>query len=180
LKVRYVVLHLGAFREGGLLRLLGEMDEHRADLIPARDFGRDLVFEVVAGDGEAPPRALATTLRLPAPGPEVTLDLPAGVTLEGLRLHYGPAPRVPVERLEIWRESAGGRSEILWSSPLDWPALTELVSGLLETPRDGTQTIRVEPSHPALTGRLQLRLYGIDGERPELTGIEVLGSLSTP
>ncbi|HJS73025.1 MAG TPA: hypothetical protein VJ921_01975, partial [Vicinamibacteria bacterium] len=159
LKVRYVVLHLGAFREGGLLRLLGEMNNHRADLIPARDFGRDLVFEVVPGVTDAAPKALTPVTRLPAPGPEMALDLPAGAVLGGLRLHYGPTPRVPVARVEIFRESESG-SETLWSTPSDWPAVTELVSGLLETPRDGTQTIVVEPSNPSLTGRLQLRLYG--------------------
>jgi hypothetical protein len=179
LKVRYVVLHLGAFREGGLLRLFGEMDKHRADLIPARDFGRDLVFEVVPGEADVPRRAMATTFRLPASGPDIALDLPAGVTLEGLRLHYGPAPRVPAERLEIWRESESG-PEILWSSPTDWPAVTELVSGLLETPLDGTQTIVVGEPSPNLSGRLRLRLHGLDGEPPELTEVEVLTALANP
>ncbi len=100
LNVRYVVLHLGAFREGPLLRLLGEMDKHRADLIPVRDFGRDLVFEVVQRVGEIPARGMTAVIRLPAAGSEITIDLPGGVVLGGLRLHHGPAPRVPVERLE--------------------------------------------------------------------------------
>ncbi len=179
LKVRYVVLHLGAFREGPLLRLLGEMDKHRADLIPVRDFGRDLVFEVVPRVSEIPARGMTAAIRLPAAGSEITIDLPGGVVLGGLRLHHGPAPRVPVERLEIRRESTSG-PETLWSSPNDWPAVTELVSGLLETPRDGTQTIAVAPANPNLTGRLLLRIYGLDSQPPELTEIEVLSAAENP
>jgi hypothetical protein len=175
LNVRYVVLHLGAFREGGLLRLLGEMDRHRHDLIPARDFGRDLVFEVVPGVTEALTRELPTVVRLPATGPDVAIDLPAGTALGGLRLHYGPSPQVPVAHVEIFRESESG-PETLWATPSDWPAVTELVSGLLETPLDGTQTIVVDPPIPSLTGPLQLRLEGLDGETPQLTELEVLAA----
>jgi hypothetical protein len=193
LKVRYVVLHLGAFREGALLRLLGGMDQHRSDLVPVRDFGRDLVFEVV------PERNPAATPRVPQltrmdisgstpalfdldvnaavsfPGREatVTLDAPAGAALAGLRLHYGAAPRVPVERVEILKETETG-FEVVWTTEPNWPALTELVSGLLETPRDGTQTIFLDAAAP-LSGRLRLRLFGADSEPPELTEIDVLG-----
>jgi hypothetical protein len=193
LKVRYVVLHLGAFREGALLRLLGGMDQHRSDLVPVRDFGRDLVFEVV------PERNPAATPRVPQltrmdisgstpalfdldvnaavsfPGREatVTLDAPAGAALAGLRLHYGAAPRVPVERVEILKETETGL-EVVWTTEPNWPALTELVSGLLETPRDGTQTIFLDAAAP-LSGRLRLRLFGADSEPPELTEIDVLG-----
>ena len=116
-------------------------------------------------------------LRLPASSPETAIDLPKGAVLGGLRLHYGPAPRVPAARVEILRESESGL-DTLWSTPPDWPAVTELVSGLLETPRDGTQTLFVDPSNPSLTGRLRLRLHGLDGEAPEITGIDVLGGAS--
>ena len=190
LKVRYVVLHLGAFREGALLRLLGGMDKHRSDLVPVRDFGRDLVFEVVPGGAPlGTPQAGArvnvsgsiaalfdrdvnAAVSLPGPDATVTLDVPVGATLAGLRLHYGAAPRVPVERVEILRETETG-VETVWATEPDWPALTELVSGLLETPHDGTQTIYLDAG-PRLSGRLQLRLYGLDSEAPELTEIEVL------
>jgi hypothetical protein len=80
---------------------------------------------------------------------------------------------VPVERIEILRETETG-VETVWATESDWPALTELVSGLLETPRDGTQTIYLDSAGPPLAGRLQLRLYGLDSEPPELTEIEVL------
>jgi hypothetical protein len=177
LKVRYVVLHLGAFREGALLRLLGGMEKHRADLVPVRDFGRDLVFEVVPGSAEVDPEMNAV-LRVPAPGPVIEIDVPESVSVGGLRFHHGAAPRVPIERVEILKEGGSG-FEILWSSPPEWPALTELVSGLLATPRDGTQTLLLSSGNPSLSGRLQLRLYGLDSETPELTEIEVLSARPT-
>jgi hypothetical protein len=186
LKVRYVVLHLGAFREGALLRLLGGMEKHRADLVPVRDFGRDLVFEVAPGAPDlidlAGLAGLAghprpTVVRISNPESVVAFDVPEGVAIGGLRLHYGAAPRVPVERIEIAGEKDGAY-ETLWSSPPDWPAMTELVSGLLATPRDGTQTLYVDSGAPPLSGRLQLRLYGLDSETPELTEIEVLAAAS--
>ncbi|HEY7817641.1 MAG TPA: hypothetical protein VIG29_05450, partial [Vicinamibacteria bacterium] len=46
LNVRYVLIHMGAFREGQLLPLLAGLDRHRADVVPAWDFGKDLVYEV--------------------------------------------------------------------------------------------------------------------------------------
>ncbi len=178
LKVRYVILHLGAFRDGALFRLLGEMDRHRADLIPVRDFGRDLVFEVVPGIAEPARRGWTSAVRLQRPDAEVALDLPAGVAIGGLRFHYGPAPKVPVERVEILAESDDGLYAV-WTSPPDWPAVTELVSGLIETPRDGTQTMEMDSMGSTLTGRIHLRLHGIDSEPPELTELEVLGAVSS-
>ena len=62
-------------------------------------------------------------------------------------------------------------------TPADWPAVTELVSGLLETPLDGTQLAKVNPVD---TRRFRLKLRGIDGARPDITEIEVLGSLIDP
>ena len=193
LKVRYVVLHLGAFREGALLRLLGGMDQHRSDLVPVRDFGRDLVFEVVPErNPSSRPGAMALTrvnvsgsvpalfdldvngtVSLPGQDAAVSLDVPEGATLAGLRLHYGAMPRVPVERVEILRETDNG-VETVWSTEPDWPALTELVSGLLETPRDGAQTLYLNSGEAPLSGKLLLRLYGVDSETPELTEIEAL------
>jgi hypothetical protein len=172
------------------------MEKHRSDLVPVRDFGRDLVFEVVPPTNpSATPRAparvnvsgsvpalfdhdVSAAVSLSGPDSTVALEVPAGATLAGLRLHYGAAPRVPVERIEILRETETG-VEIVWASEPDWPALTELVSGLLETPRDGTQTIYRDSTDPPLTGPLQLRLYGLDAEAPELTEIEVLAAVSS-
>jgi hypothetical protein len=174
LQVRYVVLHLGAFREGQLLHILSRMEKHRSVLVPVRDFGRDLVFEVIPDPAGPAGADLTSALRISDPSSVVALELPQGFSMGGLRLHYGPAPRVPVVRIEILREGEAG-AETLWTTPPDWPALTELVLGLLETPRDGTQTIYLDPRSPPLSGRLQLRLYGLDSEPPELMEIEILG-----
>ncbi len=198
LKVRYVVLHLGAFREGALLRLLGGMEKHRSDLVPVRDFGRDLVFEVVPEQNPeaAPPppilarvnasgsvpglfdRDTSTAVSLPGQDSTVVLELPAGARLAGLKLHYGAAPSVPVDRVEILRELDTGL-EIVWTTKPNWPALTELISGLLENPRDGTQTIYLDPESALASGRLELRLYGLDSEPPALTEIELLAVTSS-
>jgi hypothetical protein len=192
LDVRYVVLHLGAFREGQLLRLLGGMDRHRADLVPARDFGRDLVFEVVPEKnrgakplpGLAPVNASGSILglfdrdvkasvTLPETSSPIAIEIPEGTELAALELHYGAAPRVPVERVEILRETETG-AETIWATEPGWPALTELVSGLLSSPRDGTQTIYFDSGGPPISGRILLRLDGLDSEPPELTEIELL------
>ncbi len=198
LKVRYVVLHLGAFREGALLRLLGGVETHRSDLVPVRDFGRDLVFEVVPERNPSGTRQSSELTRvsvsgsvprlfdldvnavvsLPGPDSTVALNVPDGTKLAGVRLHYGAAPRVPVERVEILRETETG-VESVWATESDWPALTELISGLLETPRDGTQTIYPDSGGPPLSGRLRIRLHGLDSEPPELTEIEVLTAVSS-
>jgi hypothetical protein len=154
LKVRYVVLHLGAFREGQLLRILGGMDEHRSDLVPVRDFGRDLVFEVVSAPAELGDRKMTAAVRVADPDSLVEVDVPPGITIGGLRFHHGAAPRVPVERIEIQRVTDQG-TETLWTSPPNWPAVTELVSGLIETPRDGTQTIYLEDPAAALAGEFR-------------------------
>jgi hypothetical protein len=80
---------------------------------------------------------------------------------------------VPVERVEIRNE----KGELVFSTRPGWPALTELVSGLLETPRDGTQWVQVASP---VEGRIEVRLHGADGDRAELTEIEVLGRLPGP
>jgi hypothetical protein len=168
------------------------MDRHRADLVPARDFGRDLVFEVVPEKnrgakplpGLAPVNASGSILglfdrdvkasvTLPETSSPIAIEIPEGTELAALELHYGAAPRVPVERVEILRETETG-AETIWATEPGWPALTELVSGLLSSPRDGTQTIYFDSGGPPISGRILLRLDGLDSEPPELTEIELL------
>jgi hypothetical protein len=192
LRVRYVIVHLAAFREGALLRTLKGIEEHRGALVPVRDFGRDLLFEV-APESEVPSvgpplfplRAPASDPRLSdsnltevvrAEGAEhaVELDLNAGADARALRLHYGPVPRVPAERVELRFEQEGGA--VTRSTPPSWPALTELVEGILANPRDGTQTFTFPPVPIAKATRVRITIHGIDGEPPELTEIEVLGA----
>lgn len=202
LGVRYVVLHLGAFREGALLRALQGLQQQRSALVPARDFGRDLVFEVTPGAVLAPalspgliPLTIATsgkeggftdadareaTPREPERATiEVRVEVSGPAILEALRLHYGAVPRVPAESISVSvqrAEDTGSGYSLYASTPPDWPAVTELVAGLLATPRDGTQTLVLPPLRVESTTRLAVRIRGLDGETPVLTEIEVLGS----
>lgn len=186
LDVKYVVLHLSAFRKPTLLRLLRTLPDHRDALLPVRDFGKELVFEVVSARGTAEVQTTRDwqTLVITEPHgrPEegrltVDMELPRGSRLRAIRLHYGSAPRVPVERVEILGESGGNdEPESRFATPPDWPAVSDLVLGLLRTPQDGTQTVVVED---VSEHRLRLRLHGLDGEQPELTNIELLGSFSS-
>ena len=191
LEVRYVVLHLGAFRKPALLRVLNDLESYRQSLLPVRDFGRDLVFEVLPARKEPPrenlppplsvsatepqlfDRDLATTWSSPDREAEFLAAFAGPVRLEAMKLSYGPVPRVPVDRVEIWEETSNG--ELLWSTRDSWPAVTELVSGLLDQPRNGYQLIRL-PSVAA--ERVRIRIRGLD-EPPELTEIEILGHPAT-
>jgi hypothetical protein len=192
LKVRYVLIHMGAFREGQLLPLLAGLDRHRADLVPAWDFGKDVVYEVVPErsslarrpdeafvplivQGSVPAALFDGDTRSPvslpvSSGPSFTI--PAGEKLAAIELHYGRVPRVPVERIEILNETG----QTAWTTPSVWPALTELVSGLLANPRDGIQTVAVEGSIQLGQGKLELRFQGVGGEPAELTELRLLAS----
>jgi hypothetical protein len=195
LQVRYVIIHMGAFREGQLLPLLAGLDRHRADIVPVWDFGKDVVYEVVPerssleGRLESPLVPMRVAAGLPAAffdgdtrsplavsaGSSVSFTIPEGAALAGIELHYGRVPRVPVERIEILKETDRGM-ETVWTTPSAWPALTELVSGLLERPQDGIQTLSVDGSLAALEGKLELRLHGVDREPAELTEVRLLAA----
>jgi hypothetical protein len=194
LGVRYVILHLGAFREGALLRTLTGLEEHRSALVPVRDFGRDLVFEVAPV--ASVPAAGPPLLPLPVSGSDARLfdsdlnqvvraegaehalafELEGGAELSALRLHYGPMPTVPAERVELRVEQDGG--VVTWSTPPSWPAVTDLVESLLANPRDGSQTVSFPPMSLAPGARVHVRIRGIDGEPLELTEVEALGAAS--
>jgi hypothetical protein len=194
LRVRYVIVHLAAFREGALLRTLKGIEEHRSALVPVRDFGRDLVFEVApeasapsVGPPLLPLRASGSEPRLfdsnltdvvRAEGAEhaVELELADGAEMSALRLHYGPTPRVPAERIDLRLEQENGG--VARSTPPSWPALAELVEGLVENPSDGSQTFMFPPVSIGPGARARVTIHGIDGEPPELTEIEVLGAAS--
>ena len=188
LRVRYVVLHLGAFRKPALLRLLQGIESHRERLLPVRDFGQDLVFEVLYDSSEdeltPEPRVVAAEGSEPrlfdedtdrvwasdARETEIEVTLAEPTTVSGFRFHYGPIPRVPVAEVEVTADRDVG-VEPLRSFPKPWPAVTELVMGLLATPLDGTQTFTMEPM---VMDRFRLRLRGYDGEPLQMTEIEVL------
>jgi hypothetical protein len=194
LKVRYVILHLAAFREGALLRTLKGIEEHRSALVPVRDFGRDLVFEVAAeasvprvgpplhplsvsgGDSRLFDSDRIAVVRAEGAEHAVDFELTEGAVLSALCLHYGPAPRVPAEAVELRVDQEEGAATR--STPPSWPALAELVEGLLANPRDGSQTFSFPPLSIAPGARVRITLRGMDGETPELTEIEVLGAPS--
>ncbi|MEE9179327.1 MAG: hypothetical protein V3U22_00405 [Vicinamibacteria bacterium] len=99
-------------------------------------------------------------------------------------MHYGRVPLSPVTRVELQLlvavEDVGGDIESwedAWISPENWPALTELVLGLLEHPRHGSQNVEFRTPDSFgefVTDRFRLRLTGYDGP-PDVTRIEVLG-----
>jgi hypothetical protein len=196
LSVRYVILHLGAFRAGALPRLLSGLEDSRAALLPIRDFGNQTVYEVLPGPMQDEGASVAGLTRLsgssasalafdgdvqkswdgPSPVVEIDVELEATSRVEGLRFHYGPVPSTPISNVEVLiAHDDGFRAHT--ATRADWPAVAELVFGLLETPLDGTQTLRLDPME---TGRFRLRLRGLDGRRPDVTEIELFGSPLEP
>ena len=202
LGVRYVVLHLGAYRDRALIRLLNGLERHRAELLKIRDFGRDMVVEVIPLKTNLPPPRPQKVLTPLAPPTRVLEETDAVVVefafpsvqrVTGARLHYGRVPLSPAIRVELQLPIAGDDAgedtdqwEEAWTSPEDWPALAELIQGLLEKPRHGSQDVqfRTVPVAPAFldefaTDRLRLRLTGYDGP-PDVTRIEVLAVQTSP
>jgi hypothetical protein len=212
LDVRYVVLHLEGFRQPALLRMLTRLEEYRHALVPVRDFGRDIVFEVVppapsargsvngehSSDGprqasyveSRAERTSSTTplrgtpaalfdgdfegvFRAPEPETNIEIDLGQVTAIRGLRLHYGPAPRVPAAFVSTRIESDSGNLIGTFSTPPDWPAVSELVTGLLATPKDGTQTILFPQTQGS---RLRIQIRGMDGEPLELSEVSIVGA----
>jgi len=195
LEVRYVVLHLGAFRKPALLRLLSGIETQREALLPVRDFGTDIVFEVLPDPTRSKLGAKAPALEsVPVSGSiealfdgvtaepfeaketvlELEVELEELTEVAGLRFHYGPVPRTPVVAFELFFDdasAASGRPGTRGAGPPDWPAVAALIEGLIETPLNGTQTISLAPFE---TARLRLKLRGIDGRPPALSEIEVL------
>lgn len=190
LRVRYVIVHLGAYRPSMLLRLLNGIERYRNELVPVRDFGRDLVFEVLpssASDPKPDPGAKVTATGEPAslfdgdrasswPAPEATAAIEIRLEREsavaGIRIVYGPEPRMPADRIEVETKDARGGWRTAWATPPDWPGLTEVVLGLLAEPPLATQTLTFSPLQ---VDTLRLRVHGLDGP-PEMAEVEVLSA----
>jgi len=199
LEVRYVVVHLGAFRARALPRLLTGLKEATDALLPVRDFGSQVVYEVLP-DPDSTPTSMdartqtalriipsessealfdgATDAALAGNGDvvEVAISLEAKATVTGVRLHYGAVPRAPVDKLEFIVDEGGNGPRVVRSTPDGWPAVTALVSGLLDNPLDGTQDIHFEPVEAT---SFVLRLRGIDGHRADVTELVVFGESAT-
>jgi len=113
----------------------------------------------------------------------ISLESPSQVT--GIRLTYGRIPQSPVIRVELLLPARPGDSaddddgwEEAWISPPDWPALTELILGLLEHPAQGSQTLSFqvpESFQTFTTDTVKLRLTGYQGP-PDVAAIEILGA----
>jgi hypothetical protein len=192
LQVRYVILHLGAYRAPALIRLLNGLETHRAELLKIRDFDRDLVLEVVptraSGRPPLPQTVLPTvggaTALVPLPGDsvvETVVSFSAPQRVTGLRLTYGPTPVSPVTRAELLLPAGSDDEawEVAWTSPGEWPALTELVLGLIEHPDHGSQTLTFDTSdsfQTFTTDTIKLRLTGYEGAPDATTTIEILGA----
>jgi hypothetical protein len=192
LDVRYVIIHLDSYTPPDLLHLLNGLAHHRYALLPIRDFGTELVFELRRSettDRHAPdPTHAVTKLATVHATPERADEEPLSPALDsrfeihltsmsrvsGLRILYGPNPRTVAERIELHAAEGDGAPKPMRTTPPDWPALTELITGLLDNPLDGAQELRFDPIE--LT-RFQLRLESSEG-RPSVSAIEVLGSSS--
>jgi hypothetical protein len=192
LDASYVIVHLDSYTPPDLLHLLNGLARYRHALLPVRDFGTELVFELRRDDATDRPSPgptqavtkLATVSVTPGrdsgdPQPrtqdtQLEIRLTSMSRVSGLRILYGPNPRNPAERIEIQVLEDDSARELTWATPPDWPALTELIAGLLDNPLDGAQVLRFDPLEMK---RFQVRLESPDG-RPGVSAIEVLGSSS--
>jgi hypothetical protein len=189
--VRYVVLHVAPYRRNnlGLIRLLDDLKIYEDRLPTIAAFERDLVLEVANESRASRDAGAGRILRLQrAEGPlfdssldtiwrgesdvaRLVVPLARYEEIEGVRLHYGRAPRIPVIGLKVETLENEGQWSERWASPVEWPALTELVLSLLENSKDGTQTLNFPPIR---TDNLRLELRGYDGEPPEVAELELL------
>ena len=180
LDVRYVVVHMDAYPPRELVRLLNRLALNRSRLLPIRDFGNDLVYEVVSRasipltsfDSEmvldsVPPRDLeGSNLET-----HIEIQWVKTSTVSGLRIHYGPHPQNPATHIEISIPDRQKEWRRVWTSPPEWPARAQLVLTLIEDPRDGVQSVSFEPTE---TRHFQIRLRGLES-KPQFTELELLG-----
>jgi hypothetical protein len=186
--VRYIIIHLKSYPPSDLLGLLNRLARDRQALFPLSDFGDTLVYGLTPAQSPSPDRSGPTVahktlsckiLELDSRGRppdtpeaefEIRLDTKSQVS--GLRLHYGPMPRIPTERVRLQVVDDETVSAPMSLTPPHWPALTELITGLLDNPQDATQFLRF---HPIEAERFRIHLEGSSGA-PVISGIEVLGS----
>jgi hypothetical protein len=186
LDVRYAVVHLESYTSTELLRLLNDLTSYRHDLLPIRDFGTELVFEIRRDEvtHQAPSDPTGSPTKLAAIAEQDSADgqsrahdtrfdvrLSSMSRVSGLRMLYGSTPPLPAKRIELRYRNEKG-VPVKWQTAPDWPALTELITSLLDDPREGAQTLRFDPIEME---RFQVILESSDG-RPDVRAIEVLGS----
>jgi hypothetical protein len=182
LEVRYVILHLGSYEPRALLRMLNGLTQRRRDILPSRDFGKTLVFEVMPS--QLPSTTPNEPMRILAASPgvgagsessritEVEFDFDEPQEASGVRIHYGPRPGIAATGVELWVPDTEGSWTLARQSPTDWPALADLVLGLLANPTNGTQSLYFDRVR---SRSYRIRLAGRQAP-PEVTEIELLGS----
>jgi hypothetical protein len=199
LDVRYVVLHLGAYRlrTRRLDRLMEDLKTYEKEFPTVATFDRDLILQVEARGarpsantreptGSLTPREAKgplfdsnlDTVWKGGPSPSnlvIRFDGIRGVS--GVRFRYGRTPRCPVTGVRVDARDGKGEWKTRWRTPDDWPALAELVLALLDNPQDGSQTLAFPPIS---TDSLRLELGGYDGKSPEIAELEILTSGSEP
>jgi hypothetical protein len=190
--VSYVVLHVAPYRRNNIGRLLDDLKIYEDRLPTVATFERDLVLEVSNEmnesrasrqaesmnilslprmDGPLFDSSLDTVWRGESDVARIVIPIEGKEEIEGVRLHYGRAPRIPVTGLKVETLENEGQWSERWASSADWPALAELVLSLLENSKDGTQTLTFPPIR---TDSLRIELRGYDGEPPEIAELELL------
>jgi hypothetical protein len=191
LDVSHVVVHLGAYRNNvrRLTRLMDDLKRYEKQLPTVASFGRDLVVCVEGEEQWSKQHPSGAPLAIKS-GPTLLVDggldavwqgekerstievvLREAAVINGLKLHYGRTPRVPVTRLEIEARNEHGEWIKKWESPDGWPALTPIVVSLLDDPADGIQVLSFDPMQ---TDALRLIVTGYEDE-PEIAEIEIVG-----
>jgi hypothetical protein len=192
LDVGHAVVHLGGYRNNvrRLTRLMEGLKRYEEHLPTVASFGRDIVVRVEPGEKisrEKPPGtrqeiesgpvylvdgSLDTVWHSEEENSTIEVNLRKASVINGLTLHYGRTPRVPVTRLIVEGRDVNGQWNKHWESPVDWPALTPIVLSLISDPSDGQQTLDFEPLS---TDALRLTLTGY-GKSPEVAELTVWGS----
>ncbi len=188
LEVSHAVVHLGAYRNNmrRLTRLLEDLKLYEEKLPTVASFGRDLVLGIeVEGEGQTEnptgtPLAIKRTGRLVDDNLDtiwhgekerstIEVVLREAAVINGLKLHYGRTPRIPVTRMKIEaRDDSGQWMRFIGIALMIGRPLTAIVLSLLENPTDGLQVFTFDSVH---TDALRLTLTGYEDE-PEIAELK--------
>jgi hypothetical protein len=184
LDVRYVVIHMNSYPPRRLVRLLNDLSRNTARLMPIREFGDDLVYEVArrsstqqtdSSVGVVLSSAEPTVLEAPSFETHLKTHLATTSIVSGVRLHYGPNPQRPATHIEVLSIDGEGKWQSVWRTPAPWPGVSQLVLSLIENPFEGIQIVSFKPLEAY---ELQIRLRGREFP-PEIDALEILGPRTT-
>jgi hypothetical protein len=184
LDVRYVVIHMDSYPPRRLVRLLNDLARNMTRLMPIREFGDDLVYEVAPrsstqqtapSDGVVFSSVKPTVLESPRLETHMKVNLTTTSVVSGARIHYGPNPQHPATHIEVLSSDGEGKWQRIWSTPAPWPGVSQLVLSLIENPFDGIQTVSFQPVE---AHQLLVRLRGRESP-PEIDVLEILGPSTT-